>query len=52
PGPSQYLALPNPQTIEDFLIASFFHRNEIAWTPDHLNIKRNECADQLAKEAS
>ncbi|KAG2082596.1 uncharacterized protein F5147DRAFT_590347, partial [Suillus discolor] len=52
PGPSQHLTLLHPQTIEDFLTASFFHRNEIAGTPDYLNIKRNECADQLAKEAS
>ncbi|KAG2357470.1 hypothetical protein BDR07DRAFT_1297667, partial [Suillus spraguei] len=36
----------------DFLAVSFFHLVGIAWAPGHHNIKGNEHADQLAKEAT
>jgi ribonuclease HI len=51
PGPAQIYAIKTHHHLTKFLDAHPDNKVTIAWCPSHKNIRGNECADKLAKEA-
>lgn len=52
PQPGQLYAAKFHRRMTKFLDGGHTHTIEIAWCPSHCNIKGNDRADELAKEAT